>query len=92
MPTTTRVNVALPEAVISMINALKGWLHLTQTQAVRESIEFRYWIQEQVNEGATVVLERKVDGAIERTVVWMPPAHERVRHEAAAPRAAQTAR
>ena len=91
MSTTSRVNVALPETVISMIDQLKGWLHLTQTQVVRESVEFRYWIQEQVNAGATVVLERKAEEGTERTVVWMPPAHERISHDVSAPRIAEPA-
>ena len=86
MPTATRVNVALPESVVTMIDALKGWLHLTQTQVVRDSVEFRYWIQQQVNEGARVVLERtKPDDSIERTLVWMPPAGEDARHDVTAP-------
>lgn len=70
-----KVNVGLPEVVLQMMSRLEGWLHLNQTQVVRDSIEMRYRLQKAVEDGATLVLEWRTSpgGDVERReTVWLP--------------------
>jgi hypothetical protein len=70
-----KINVGLPEVILAMVEKLEAWLHLNQTQVVRDAIETRYRLQKEIEGGATLVLEWRDEQTNEvqrRETVWLP--------------------
>jgi predicted transcriptional regulator len=64
-----KVTLNLPQATIEKLVSLAERLNLTQTQVIRESIEIRHLLQQEIDDGGTVLIERS-DG--EAVKIWLP--------------------
>jgi predicted transcriptional regulator len=54
-----KVTLNLPQAVFEKVGWLAERLNLTQTQVIREAIELRAGIQQEIDDGGTVLIERR---------------------------------